>query len=578
MRCPDEQANYVNRIRECWAFIMEDEPGILDATTVELLQGRAPTLSTEDVEYINEVFAERLVFADVDDERRENFRARVLQIEYIIPSLHTFHEDIKYLEPMAKLVRGLLTPKFKGRIQDGMRRRYRGPATGDYYIQTSETGHRQESQNPQYGFWSAYRQVFLASMRYFFPLISGSQPLKIHKVPLNMRTIEPEALSRRFTELARSVGFVSARPNLQPSESIQEGLPLLPPLTTDSEEEWARYGMTDGRSFFSDKMHLYLDKIYSAPDNLQREHLTSFAVKRNFFLAFFPPYQSEGAGRGPNSPQLNPVIHRQPNLNDDELPDVSNQQAEPDQPTASNSTELTTQADAEMLDNPIAEPSSSRSAAHHRLYARRRKPGNQARVKKWAHVTRSSAMPHRRGTSSIINQRNATVRHRRSASPNQGTTIASHRQNASPTTHSSNTKSDTIILNQTTAWCEISVNISPGQFARSIEENAIARLGCVFNISKSSAIFIRVSHVEHFSEFISPDFWFAVLGSQGALSIINIMQIGASLRKQKMVFMGHQVNNPFSQYLLHPDIELEDIQILEIPRFYEELNWWQFEL
>ncbi|EER39190.1 conserved hypothetical protein [Histoplasma capsulatum H143] len=454
---------------------MEDEPGILDATTVELLQGRAPTLSTEDVEYINEVFAERLVFADVDDERWENFRARVLQIEYIIPSLHTFHEDIKYLEPMAKL------------------------------------------------------------------------PLKIHKVPLNMRTIEPEALSHCFTELVRSVSFVSAQPNLQPSESIQEGLPLLPPLTTDSEEEWAHYGMTDGRSFFSDKMHLYLDKIYSAPDNLQREHLTSFAVK-------------------------------QPNLNDNELPDVSNQQAEPDQPTASNSTELTTQADAEMLDNPIAEPSSSRSAAHHRLYACHHKPGNQARVKKWAHVTRSSAMPHRRGTSSIINQRNATVRHRRSASPNQGTTIASHRQNASPTTHSSNTKSDTIILNQTTAWCEISVNISPGQFARSIEENAIARLGCVFNISKSSAIFIHVSHVEHFSEFISPDFWFAVLGSQGALSIINIMQIGASLRKQKMVFMGHQVNNPFSQYLLHPDIELEDIQILEIPRFYEELNWWQFEL
>ncbi|OJD10410.1 hypothetical protein AJ78_08568 [Emergomyces pasteurianus Ep9510] len=118
---------------------MRDAPGMLNATTVKLLQSHAFTMSTKDAEYINKIFADRLIFTDVDDDIQKNFRARVLCIEYIIPSLHTFHEDIKYLKSMTKLVRTLLTLKYKGSVQDGMKRRYRGPATDDCYIQTSET-------------------------------------------------------------------------------------------------------------------------------------------------------------------------------------------------------------------------------------------------------------------------------------------------------------------------------------------------------------------------------------------------------------------------------------------------------
>lgn len=56
-------------------------------------------------------------------------------------------------------------------------------------------------------------------------------------------------------------------------------------MVEDWSLEW-RYGMTDIRSFFSDQKYLFLRNIYSS-DDISRENLTSFAVKRDCFLSFF---------------------------------------------------------------------------------------------------------------------------------------------------------------------------------------------------------------------------------------------------------------------------------------------------
>jgi hypothetical protein len=46
-----------------------------------------------------------------------------------------------------------------------------------------------------------------------------------------------------------------------------------------------RCGMTHVDSFFSDQQYLFIDKIYQ--DYPSGSYLASFAVKRNFFIAFF---------------------------------------------------------------------------------------------------------------------------------------------------------------------------------------------------------------------------------------------------------------------------------------------------
>jgi Protein of unknown function (DUF3723) len=40
--------------------------------------------------------------------------------------------------------------------------------------------------------------------------------------------------------------------------------------------------------FVFDQKYLFLNNIYNLPPDVKREHLTTFAVKQDIFIAFFP--------------------------------------------------------------------------------------------------------------------------------------------------------------------------------------------------------------------------------------------------------------------------------------------------
>ncbi|EDN05105.1 predicted protein [Histoplasma mississippiense (nom. inval.)] len=334
MRCPEALASYLDFIRDVWMWITDSRPWRLEETDVEHLEGRSPMWSKADGIYIDEVFKDGTVFCRIiNQDEREVLRQRVRQCSTIIPSIRTFLEDSKYLEPMAKLVRMLLPPDFKGTVQEGMRRCYQPSANGVLHIQTSAAGHRTAPRDADDdGFWSAYRQVWLGAMRDWFGIVPGFRPRKMTKVPGTVAQPHPSILWSRFVDLAVSVGFnISKRPDFSesPEDIIRQCLSLLrpadlfeqdpdllsaesrrvaenlgfrrrpaeiarparPSLTTDL-GAWsitARCGMTDGASFFSDQKYLFLDNIYARLDDVPGVHLTSFAVKRDFFLAHFPP-------------------------------------------------------------------------------------------------------------------------------------------------------------------------------------------------------------------------------------------------------------------------------------------------
>jgi len=69
-----------------------------------------------------------------------------------------------------------------------------------------------------------------------------------------------------------------------------------PSLSLDIEENWSlqkRCGMTDIDTFFLDQKYLFFHNIYCHPNGPQLQSLTSFAVKRDMFLAFFPRFQED---------------------------------------------------------------------------------------------------------------------------------------------------------------------------------------------------------------------------------------------------------------------------------------------
>ncbi|EQL35114.1 hypothetical protein BDFG_03101 [Blastomyces dermatitidis ATCC 26199] len=107
-------------------------PEILDARTMEALQGRSPQRSWADRAHITEVFEDGTAYAAVTcPQEREVLCLKVMQIPHIIPSLYTFHQDVKYLEPVLKLMRRLMPRSWKGIIEKGLRRCYSSPRDND---------------------------------------------------------------------------------------------------------------------------------------------------------------------------------------------------------------------------------------------------------------------------------------------------------------------------------------------------------------------------------------------------------------------------------------------------------------
>lgn len=70
---------------------------------------------------MSDLIATRAIFAKVTYEGdREILEKNIHSIKMTIPSLYTFFEDMKYLEPCAKVLRALLPPKTKQSTYRGL--------------------------------------------------------------------------------------------------------------------------------------------------------------------------------------------------------------------------------------------------------------------------------------------------------------------------------------------------------------------------------------------------------------------------------------------------------------------------
>src|SRR5438045_1040351 len=100
-------ARYLRRVEKVWSFIIgesEEEMIRIDPNTVFLLQGRCPALSFEDRAFIQmRMLAGELFPAIKADHTRSQILDRLYAVEHIIPSIHTFLEDTKHLEPCARI-------------------------------------------------------------------------------------------------------------------------------------------------------------------------------------------------------------------------------------------------------------------------------------------------------------------------------------------------------------------------------------------------------------------------------------------------------------------------------------------
>ena len=309
----------------------------LDATTVEHLQGRSPSRSREDRRFIETCIADHKIFRTLDIADRSTALLEILSITHVIPSLHTFLEDTKYLEPCSKILRQLFPAQQRGSMHQVFLSLHTGQR--DVSIQTDNQTFQQLCLNNYDAFYSGYCQVFLFTMRHFAEL-SATQPRRDAGRGHSMPSHASDHLVTQLAEVARGSGFRSqqideriaqrsdeklARQFLQAKsadicdfdetvfgEDIRricdilasvrsKSLHSLPAVLSSDAQRPLKLSERCGRpfqeSYTHDRKFLYLQHIYPSdaiasgysqpdPSSLHR-NITTFCVKRDTFCAFF---------------------------------------------------------------------------------------------------------------------------------------------------------------------------------------------------------------------------------------------------------------------------------------------------
>lgn len=332
-----ELISYLRCVKTAWDTITnsaEQLANSLDATTVSILEGRCPQVA-EDLEMIEQDTSK--IFPLVKEPAaRQAIWQRLRSIAYVIPSLHTFLEDTKYLEPCANILKKLLPQQGTHSVYQQFSRMHDGRCS-------LQEQHSEESWSlvPQPSAKDAYRraylQLWLYAMRHF-PEMTGHAPRKdLSKAKPSIPKIEYVWWSG-IANLATQCGFenivqayptiadadhrmakeflANARPWLKfgismdrtssyvqqlvdiircvDNEDHMEESILEPHICSHSQECGAdvssRCGVPHEQSFQNDCKWLFLRYMateWSRGPSTSTRYLTSFGVKKAMFHRFF---------------------------------------------------------------------------------------------------------------------------------------------------------------------------------------------------------------------------------------------------------------------------------------------------
>lgn len=332
---------YLRRVDQAWGYIIGGSEGDklqLDAYTVHLLQGRCPSKSLEDHTYVETQMLKGDILPAIKSwEQRSAILERIYSVEYIIPSIHTFLEDTKYLELGAKILKEILPVNCKYSIAQAFGSLHNGQP--GLKLQQQEYSFEDSVQpSGSLAQWMAYRQLWSLSLRQF-PWMIGHAPRKDARKPKPKRPNIQPRWWYELASLASESGFQQIRqpyPNLQnvdaemaenflrearPPEFFgvepmelhgkvqaicvilqgiagKEAAARVPELTSDYDDcgfDIAnRCGIPFEKSFLADRQYFFLKYLYSDSYSITPKHyLTSFDVKRDMFHSFFGTVEGE---------------------------------------------------------------------------------------------------------------------------------------------------------------------------------------------------------------------------------------------------------------------------------------------
>ena len=195
---PEELAHYLMTVREIWSSILlyrNDLFACLDHETVQALQLRNPSRYKADLVCVKTRMESGIIFTRIKDEStRSAIATRLLAIDVCIPSIETFLEDTKWLEPCSAAVREHIVPKSSLSLFRSLSRSF--VCKDDHLVD----GGKKEN------FMFAYRSLFASAWR-FFPELSGISPKQNQSGPKRLSNVHNDFLQHEFKKLAAELGF-----------------------------------------------------------------------------------------------------------------------------------------------------------------------------------------------------------------------------------------------------------------------------------------------------------------------------------------------------------------------------------
>ncbi len=156
---------YLLRIRATWQSIVGASNFHVDVHTVQALQGRYPSGSTEDRRHIETQIKEGRIFPGVESRSgRSQLLKNIAAVPYTITSFHTLFEDVKCLEPCSSLLRDIIPPDLHGSISQSLDRVHNGQTEFRYELADGSFSSKVEKSS-SVARWKAYRSLWLFILR-----------------------------------------------------------------------------------------------------------------------------------------------------------------------------------------------------------------------------------------------------------------------------------------------------------------------------------------------------------------------------------------------------------------------------
>ena len=344
--------------------------------------------------------------------QREEIYRRISRTKCIIPSLHTFLEDTIYLEPCSKVLRTLIPKAFKGSIYEYFRDRFFGDESDVVQVEIHEATFSQRTlPSKELAFWCAYRILWLFSFRHFrsvanveprkSPGFTGSLPTALTrgecenllaKLALQVGFRSPEMIAIANRNLAADAAYRTIN-SVRPFSQFQDqpaNLPVTmaalqdyiarglfrnqssnqPPLSADIISAWNvkyRCGRIFDFAFVETRKRLFLHFVYGQQLIYPRFNVTSFAIFRDTFMAFFGRIDGEMGPHSEEPPTDQDLGHQQdvgasdtglaseanPHMDSDDIP-MESTGIFSEEPTTqpSDHTRARVPRDADLEDNP----------------------------------------------------------------------------------------------------------------------------------------------------------------------------------------------------------------------------------